>query len=173
MAPSTSAVATANKPATPTPLAPLADRVLVRRRAVSFVASRVAQKGEIETVQGTRVATQPGDWIITQGKLVLDVLPDKVFPGPFELVHEGGLLIPPVDREAIEAVAGIGACRSSLELVRSVQRLARIQIGGIDVPFTPGQLEELAARATKRGRTVQQELQAVVDRIRDELFWRG
>lgn len=133
----------------------------------------MVQRGEVETVNGTRVVAAPGDWLITQGKMILEVLPDKVFPGPFELVHEGALQIPPTDREAIDAVAGLGACRSSTDLVQAVRRLARIRIGEVEIAFTPGQLEELQQRATKRGRTVQAELEAVVARIRDELFWRG
>lgn len=131
------------------------------------------QRGEVETVNGTRVVATPGDWLITQGKMILEVLPDKVFPGPFELVHEGALQIAKTDCETLDESLGLGATRSPRDLLLAVQRLARIRIGEVEIRFTPGQLEELQQRATKRGRTVQAELEAVVARIRDELFWRG
>jgi hypothetical protein len=43
----------------------------------------------------------------------------------------------------------------------------------VKVEFSPGQLEEIAHRAAKRGRSVEAELNAAVDRIKDEIFHRG
>ena len=48
-----------------------------------------------------------------------------------------------------------------------------MRIGDIRIPFTPGQLAELQHRASKRGRTVEAEMRAVVARIEDELFYKG
>lgn len=57
--------------------------------------------------------------------------------------------------------------------MRAIDRLASIAIGDIRLPFTPGQLAELQHRAAKRGRTVEQEMRAVVSRIEEELFYKG
>jgi hypothetical protein len=73
----------------------------------------------------------------------------------------------------LEQTLGLGATRTPADLVKAVERLAAIHVGTIQIDFTPGQLDEIAHRATKRGHTIQQELQAVVDRIREELFWRN
>lgn len=150
-----------------------AARVLVRRPGLTCVALRVPIRQEIELADGSRQWADPGDWQITQGKHTLALLSAKAFPAPYEIVQEGGLTLSAADRESLEQVAGVGATRTGADLVHAVQRLARIRIGEVEIPFTPGQLEELAHRAQKRGRSIQAEVQAVVDRIRDELFWKG
>ena len=71
------------------------------------------------------------------------------------------------DAEWLGQRARVGA------LLTAVKRMAKIEIGGVALTFTPGQLEELAFRAKKRGHTVQQEMEAVVKRIEQELFWSG
>jgi hypothetical protein len=67
----------------------------------------------------------------------------------------------------------LGATRSPEFLTIAVERLASMKVGDIRIPFTPGQLAELQYRAQKRGRTIEAEMKAVVDRIQDELFYRG
>jgi hypothetical protein len=68
---------------------------------------------------------------------------------------------------------GFGSTRSGPDLVKAIERLASIKVGDIRIPFTPGQVAELQHRAMKRGRTVEAEMKAVVDRIEDELFHKG
>lgn len=58
-------------------------------------------------------------------------------------------------------------------LVHAVERLTALNIGELSLPLTPGQLAELQHRARKRGRTVQEEMKAVLARIHDELFHQG
>lgn len=89
------------------------------------------------------------------------------------LAPPGGLLLSAADCRAIEETTGFGTTRSPAALRAAVERLATIAIGDIRLAFTPGQLEEIAHRAGKRGRTIEQEMKAVVDRIEDELFHRG
>lgn len=84
-----------------------------------------------------------------------------------------GLLLSPADCGRVEDLLGIGATRSASALVAAIARLGSISVGEIRLPFTPGQLEELKYRAEKRGRSVAQEMKAVVDRINDELFYKG
>jgi len=84
-----------------------------------------------------------------------------------------GLTLTLIQCGRLEETLGIGATRSFEQLVKAVERLAAIKVGEIKLPFTPGQLTELKHRAEKRGRTIEQEMKAVVDRIRDELFYKG
>jgi len=84
-----------------------------------------------------------------------------------------GLQLTPLDCTRLEETTGFASTRTVEEFLRAVERLASITIGDIRIPFTPGQLAELKHRAAKRGRTVEVEMQAVVDRIRDELFYKG
>lgn len=150
-----------------------AARLVVRRPGPTFVAVRVSQRGEIDLVDGVRALAEIGDWQISQGKMTLAVVAAAAFPKPYEIVQEGGLTLSAEDRTALEAIVGVGAARSGSDLVKATARLAQIAIGQVEIVFTPGQLEELAHRASKRGRSVEAEIRAVVDRIRDELFWKS
>lgn len=84
-----------------------------------------------------------------------------------------GLHVSPYQCRAIEDTLGIGTTQSAPHLIAAIERLARVEIGEVVIPFTPGQLAEIKHRAQKRGRTVAEEIQAVVDRIRDEIFYKG
>jgi hypothetical protein len=84
-----------------------------------------------------------------------------------------GLQLSSAEIRALDDLLGLGATRSGPDLVKAVERLASLRFGDIRIPFTPGQLAEIQHRAAKRGRTVQAEMQAVVDRLQDELFYKG
>lgn len=102
------------------------------------------------------------------------VVPDSAFPPPaFEVILDGGLQLSRAECELLEQTTGLGTTRNARDLLQAVKRLASISIGQVDIPFTPGQIEELQHRANKRGQTIAQTIKAVVDRINDELFWRG
>src|SRR5262245_24853740 len=77
-----------------------------------------------------------------------------------------GLHLSPIDCGRVEELLGLGSARSVETLLAAVARLGSINVGEIRLPFTPGQLEELKHRAQKRGRTLEAEMKAVVDRIR-------
>jgi hypothetical protein len=85
----------------------------------------------------------------------------------------GRLTLSGADCNRLEETLPLGCTQSPSSLVAAVERLASLRFGDIRIPFTPGQLQEIQHRAAKRGRTVEAEMQAVVDRIRDELFYRG
>ena len=84
-----------------------------------------------------------------------------------------GLTLTPVELARLETLLGASAPLTPATLYVAVDRLASMRIGDIRIPFTPGQLAELQHRAHKRGRTVEAEMQAVVARIQDELFYQG
>jgi hypothetical protein len=136
-----------------------------------LTAVRLVAPQTVRLVDGTTLSATTGDWLIATGQTLLDVVRAAAFPGPYEVVVDQQRVLSPDDRHQIEAVAGIGSTDSPAALLAAIRRLASIAIGGVDLPFTPGQLEELKHRAEKRGRTVAQEIEAVVARIHDELFW--
>ena len=84
-----------------------------------------------------------------------------------------GLHLTPRQVSELETLLGASAPFTPETLYAAVERLASIRIGEIRIPFTPGQLRELQHRAAKRGRTVDAEMKAVVDRIQNELFYQG
>jgi hypothetical protein len=147
-----------------------ASRLPIRKKGATLSAVRVVTAGTLPLAAGTFAQVKPGDWRIMSGPLTLEVLTEADFPGPYEIVAEGTLVLTAHERELIELTAGIGVCRTGPALIHAVQRLARIGIGDVQIPFTPGQLEEIAYRAKKRGITVDRAILDVVDRIKGELF---
>ena len=98
------------------------------------------------------------------------IVPADHFPAPYEIVDTQTLHLSAADRERLERTTGLASTRTAADLLAAVERLAKIQIGSIAIEFTPGQLEELARRATKRGHTIRQELELAVDRVKGEIF---
>jgi hypothetical protein len=148
-------------------------RVLVRRKPVGLTAYPVRRPGSIELADGSTVHAAVGAIAITRGASTLAVLTPAQFAADYEVVVEGALMLSPADCGRIEETTGIGTAHSTPDLVAAIGRLAAMRIGDIRIPFTPGQLSELQHRAAKRGRTVEAEMRAVVDRIQDELFYKG
>lgn len=126
----------------------------------------------VKFASGAEWTVQPTDWIISIGTDIVDVCPDKQFAGRYAIVEEG-LLVPTKVCREIEETTGIGTTRNVTELLKAVDRLARVAIGDVKIPFTPGQLEEIKHRALKRGLSLQQEIQRIVDRIKDEIFYKS
>lgn len=143
----------------------------MRRKHAPVTAIQTLVPLQVKFETGAQWTANPGDWIITIGESIIDVRADKDLLTYYEDIVEGTML-PRATCVQIEAVTGIGTTRNALELQKAIDRLASIAIGGINLQFTPGQLEEIRHRAQKRGTTVEQELQRVVDRIKDELFFR-
>lgn len=152
---------------------PAAPRLGLRRKGAPLTGTRTTLPGSVVIADGSTVSYLAGDWLIQSGSIVLTVLPEKEFPGPYEIVQEGALIVDKASREAFEAVAGIGSASTPAAMIQAAQRLCRIAIGDVNIPFTPGQIEEIKFRAEKRGITVQRAIQDVIDRIKDELFHRG
>jgi len=112
------------------------------------------------------------DYIISRGDQIVDVCDATALTARYQIVTEG-LTIPRESCVRIEEITGVGTTRTPAELLKAVSRLAAIAIGDVHIPFTPGQLEEIKHRAGKRGFSVAQELQRIVDRIKDEIFYKS
>lgn len=133
--------------------------------------ARQAQEPEsLHYSTGAPWTARPGDWIITLGTELIEVVPDRDFAKKFAVI-EDGMVLTRATCGRIEAITGIGTAQSPDRLLAALDRLAKISIGEVKIDFTPGQLEEIKHRATKRGQTVEQTVQAIVDRIKDELFF--
>lgn len=112
----------------------------------------------------------PGDWVVCRGAHPIDVLSTVAFKKLYEPI-EAGMLLPDPAREHLETLLGVGAARTPEALLQAVQRISDLQIGGVHVEFTPGQLEELQRRAESNGRTVQEETERIVRHLSGDVFW--
>lgn len=135
------------------------------------MASPPAVLGQLlSRVDGQIVMPKPGDLVIAQGGLILDVVDEATLVANYDIKVEGEMRIAPATRRALEDRLGLGSCGSDQALLNAVTRLANIHVGEIEITFTTGQLEELDHRAAKNGRSLTQELQSVVKRLESELF---
>lgn len=145
----------------------------VRARLPLLTAVRLATDQQVILPDGRMVRAVVGDWLITRGRATVDIVGPAQLAERYSTMDPGERLLTTASCTRLEQTLGLGATANTDNLVAAVERLARISIGEIHIDFTPGQLEEISYRATKRGRTVKQELQAVVDRIREEIFWKN
>lgn len=148
-------------------------KLTVREKQPALIAVLLPEDRVVELANGQRVQGRMGDWLITRGRLVVDLVGASKLRERYEIVDPRLLALSGPDRDRLEATTGVGSTRTAADLITAVERLASISVGTIHVEFTPGQLEEIAHRAKKRGRSIGQELRAVVDRIKEDLFWRS
>lgn len=166
-------------PSSPSPSAPPAKPgasvALTVRPILSlrYTARLLAEPASITGVDGVARAGLPGDYVVSTDTATIELCSPFTFASRYEIVTDGALTLAPHTLRQLDDLLGPGATRSAAALVAAVDRVASIRIGDVRLPFTPGQLEELAHRASKRGRSVEAEIAAVVDRIRDEIFHRG
>lgn len=146
----------------------------MRRKGDSrLIAIPVVSPREILLFDGRTVVAQVGELQIVRENETLDVVSPSRFRREYEPTVVSALTLSFADCAAIESYAGLGATRTGDTLIAALDRLASIRVGGVRIDFTPGQLSELTHRAGKRGQTLAQTIQAVVDRVRDEIFHRG
>lgn len=70
----------------------------------------------------------------------------------------------------LETRLGGGHLQDTGDLLDKVSRLAVIKFGEIELPLTPGQYEELAWKAQKQGRTLDQMLQIAYEKFAEDFF---
>ena len=139
----------------------------------ALTAVRLATAQTVQLADGRDLHATVGDWLITRGRIIVDVVGQAQLAERYSIVDGNERLLSAALRTRLEQTLGLGSTRTPEDLIEAVERLAAISIGTIHIDFTPGQLEEIKYRSTKRGRSVEQELQAVVDRIREEIFWKS
>jgi hypothetical protein len=84
-----------------------------------------------------------------------------------------GLHLSLIQVATLEAALGVSVPLTPDTLVAAVERLTGLHLGELRLALTPGQLAELEHRAQKRGRTLTAEMQAILARLHDELFYKG
>lgn len=72
--------------------------------------------------------------------------------------------------QVLEDILGGGSVLNGQDLLRKVQRLAGISFGHVRLSFTPGQLEDLARKAERQGKTVEQLVEQMAPRIHEQFF---
>lgn len=83
---------------------------------------------------------------------------------------ERTLIIPAVERRQLEEILHGGHLQSADDLVKKVDKLARLEIGEVRLDFTPGQLSELRRYASRNRKTFEQVMQETVTAIGTQFF---
>lgn len=105
------------------------------------------------------------------GKSLDSVIADRlkrtaVVPHGSRMVFVGG---DPLDR--LEAKLGGGSITTADDLARRVERLAGITFMGKDLQLSPNQLEELAQRAERQGKSIDDLITDIWAHLRDNFFY--
>lgn len=117
--------------------------------------------------------TRAGEYEIHLSGQVIDVCTERELQQFYDVKAENSLAVSGEVRRLIEDRLGVGSTADEISLLGAIERVAKLQIGTIEIVLSPGQWEEIHARAAKNGRAVDAELQQVVRRIEDELFHGG
>jgi hypothetical protein len=141
-----------------------------RHQVEPLLATRLEGEGRFVLANGMNSLGHPGDWAITRGPVTLAVLPPAVYEQEYAAVDEHSLTLTGAERAEVARALGFGSTETSSHLVTAAKRLAHLTIGTIDVDFTPGQWEELAHRATKRGLSVESLVKQIVDKITQDIW---
>lgn len=72
--------------------------------------------------------------------------------------------------ERMEKLLGGGQIQTPEQLLSKIRAWAGISLGNIRLSFTQAQLEEIAHRAEKQGKTPKEVAQAIVEQIADQFF---
>lgn len=143
----------------------------MRAKGGWLTATRAPHPGQLVRVANQRlVQTRPGDWLVEDAGILLEVVPDADLRKKYEVQEPGQLVIAPSIRRQLDDLLGIGAAESGERLLALVTRLAQLRLGTLTVQLSPAQAEEVARRAQHHGLTPEQGLQQVLFRLQDELF---
>ncbi len=147
-------------------------RFPVRERPIStpYTSYQLTERTQVRTALGRTLVGQPGEWVIAQGTFAIEVLPDADYLKKYVRADANAVTVSGGQLTQIARALGIGSVNSPEALVGAVERLARLKIGEVTIPLTPGQWETLRHRAAKRGLSVPALVQQIVDKITQDLF---
>jgi len=83
------------------------------------------------------------------------------------------LVVSPEDRGKLEDILSGIDLKSSADLVMRVDQLARMEIGGVRVQFTPAQIAEIKSKAERNGDTLQSYTEKLVNQMAGFFFGRS
>ena len=101
---------------------------------------------------------------------VADLLADRLRRAATLDPRSRYLIIEGRTRERLEEKLGLGALQSAEDLLRKVERLARIKFGDHDIPITMGQMQELQHRAQKRQVSVEKLIEEIWQKLSVDFF---
>ena len=155
-----------------TPKAKGETRLQVReiKSSPAYTAYQLTERSHIELPSGTVLIGYPGEWVITREATVYAIVSDREFRADYAPANAPKLQISADDQTTLAKILGFGSTNSSLELTRAVEKLARLRIGDVEVNFSPGQWEEIARRAEKRGQPIATYMIGVVDKVLQDLW---
>ena len=110
--------------------------------------------------------TQTGEVGLTLERVLADRLQRSVPLHP----RLRTLILEQSDLSALESRLGHGQLKSPMELVERVARLGRIKFGDYEITLTPAQMEDIAFRAMKQNRTIDEMIRITWQKM-DELFF--
>ena len=140
------------------------------RPAQAYTAYPLTEKTYLTLPSGTVLTGYPGEWVITREATVYAIVSEQEFRQHYAPADRPKLQITPEDQSTLAKLLGFGSTNSSLELTRAVEKLARLRIGDVEVNFSPGQWEEIARRAEKRGQPIAKYMIGVVDKVLQDLW---
>jgi hypothetical protein len=73
--------------------------------------------------------------------------------------------------EKVEKVLGGTPIRDGQDLLTRLEHLAGITFHGIRLDFSPAQLEELARRASREGKSVEELAAQIAEQLNRQFFW--
>lgn len=155
--------------------AKVGQHVRVRRKDAQtvFLVTPVDEAQRIQTRHGLLYA-RAGDLQITKSDgTVENVVPPELLNAMYERVDEGSLTLSADHITRLGKLLQFGGTRSSESLVQAVEQLVHVSIGGVDIEWTPAQVDELKHRASKRGWTVEQYVKFLVDRFTQDMWTLG
>lgn len=139
----------------------------MRRKGAVFTATQLAGRENVWLPGKELVIGHKGDFVLRDDRgTIVDLVCDLK---DYEVIEEG-IFVSATFTHDLERVLGTGAARSAVELVRAVDRLARLEIGGILVDFTPGQWEELRKKAAVQSLPVEEYLSRLVKKFTQDLW---
>jgi hypothetical protein len=80
------------------------------------------------------------------------------------------LIVHGADYDRLHELLGVGALRDTPAFTAAVERLYAVKIEGVDIPFTPGEREELQRRSERSGKPVAELIAEVVRGMHEQFF---
>jgi hypothetical protein len=136
-----------------------------------YTAYQLAKNEEV-VLHDRALTAFAGDWIITLGATVMDVLSPAAFLQRYAEVKKEGLQLSTEQESQLATALGPAALESSSAFTTTIMRLARLRVGDVEINFSAAQWEELARRAEKRRQSVKAYVGGVVHQLLQDL-WTG
>lgn len=149
--------------------APTSKPFRVRRKGAILSAQALTTRSNVWLPGNALAIGNPGDLVISDEKGTIDLQKEGDFKKLYEIIEEG-IFLHEKYRSELERVLGVGAAKDGASLTAAVDRLARCEIGGILVDFTPGQWEELRRKAEVQSQSVEEYLGRLVKKFTADIW---